>query len=142
MEHLLYVDPYTTRELPASTSAISQQCTGTGSSGHQASGPRESAFSLLQGSLAHEEPAMEQFIRSEKASRAGARRVRRSVLQLCTTEMQATKDPRSQLPALSLTGMPSCTKSSSVRLTARLSWSRKSITAVIPRTPRHGKMVP
>src|SRR5208283_6039704 len=54
MEHLLYVDPYTTRELPASTSAISQQCAGTGSSGYQASGPRESAISLLLGSLAHD----------------------------------------------------------------------------------------
>src|SRR5271166_2560797 len=41
-------------ELPASTGAISQQCNGTGSSGDQASGPRESAFSLLLGSLAHD----------------------------------------------------------------------------------------
>ena len=41
-------------KLPASTGAISQQCTGTGSSGDQASGPRESAFSLLLGSLAHD----------------------------------------------------------------------------------------
>ncbi len=36
----------------------------------------------------------------------------------------------------------SCTKSSSVRLAARLSRSRENITAVIPRTPRHGKRVP
>src|SRR5271165_6332350 len=41
-------------ELPASTCALSQQCARTGSSGHQASGPRESAFSLLLGSLAHD----------------------------------------------------------------------------------------
>src|ERR1700726_4982355 len=41
-------------ELPASTGAISQQCTGTGSSGDQATGPRESAFSFLLGSLAHD----------------------------------------------------------------------------------------
>jgi hypothetical protein len=31
-------------------------------------------------------------------------------------------------------------KSSSVKLAARLSWSRENITAVIPRTPSHGKM--
>jgi len=45
-------------KLPASTGAISQPGTGTGSSGDQASGPRESAFSLLLGSLAARSPAM------------------------------------------------------------------------------------
>jgi hypothetical protein len=33
--------------------------------------------------------------------------------------------------------LPSWTKSSSVRMAARLSWSRENITAVIPQTPRH-----
>src|ERR1700736_4258329 len=41
-------------ELPASTGAVSQQCPGTGSSGDQAPRPRESAFSLLLGSLAYD----------------------------------------------------------------------------------------
>ena len=41
-------------ELPASTGAISQQRSGTGSSGDQAPGARKPAFSLVLGSLAHD----------------------------------------------------------------------------------------
>ena len=41
-------------ELPASTGAISQHCSGTGSSGDQAPDTRKPAFSLVLGSLAHD----------------------------------------------------------------------------------------
>src|SRR5271166_859642 len=41
-------------ELPASTGAISQQRSGTGSSGYQAPDTRKPAFSLVLGSLAHD----------------------------------------------------------------------------------------
>src|SRR5271165_3346147 len=40
--------------MPASTGAISQQRSGTGSSGDQAPDTREPAFSLVLGSLAHD----------------------------------------------------------------------------------------
>jgi hypothetical protein len=40
-------------ELPTSTGAISQQCTGTRSRGHQAPDPRQSTFQVFLGRLAH-----------------------------------------------------------------------------------------
>ena len=41
-------------ELPASTGAVPQQCSGTGSSGHQTTGACKPAFSLILGRLAHD----------------------------------------------------------------------------------------
>jgi hypothetical protein len=41
-------------ELPASTGAVPQQCSGTGSSGHQTPGACKPAFSLILGGFAHD----------------------------------------------------------------------------------------